>query len=118
LQGNSNSELYSLFVASSHNFIYPHFYIKNIKMPTLITQEEGPPDILPTSNLTMAILPNVAKKKFVQRSFYFGRMTQPMMAAPPQETKQVPAMETKRIIPRPRTPKRKNRHQNILPLPA
>jgi hypothetical protein len=58
-------------------------------MPTLITQEEGPPDILPTSNLTMAILPNVAKKKFVQRSFYFGRMTQPMMAAPPQETKQV-----------------------------
>jgi hypothetical protein len=58
-------------------------------MATLITQEEGPPDILPTANLTMAILPNVAKKKFVQRSFYFGIMTQPMMAAPPQETKQV-----------------------------
>jgi hypothetical protein len=30
----------------------------------LITQEEDPPDILPTSKLTMAILPNVAKKKF------------------------------------------------------
>jgi hypothetical protein len=54
-------------------------------MPTLITQEEGPPDILPTSNLTMAILPEVAKKKFVQSSFYFGIMTQPMMAAPPRK---------------------------------
>jgi hypothetical protein len=58
-------------------------------MPTLITQEEGPPDILPATNLTMAILPKVAKKKLVQRSFYFGKMTQPVMAAPPQETKQI-----------------------------
>jgi hypothetical protein len=59
-------------------------------MPTLITQEEGPQDIHPTSNLTMDILPNVAKQKFVQMSFYFGIMTQPtMMAAPPQETRQV-----------------------------
>jgi hypothetical protein len=39
-------------------------------MPTLITQEEVPPGIHPTSNLTMALLPNVAKKKFVQRSFF------------------------------------------------
>jgi hypothetical protein len=58
-------------------------------MPTLITQEEGPPDIHPTPNLTMAILPKVGKKKFVQRSFYFGMMTQPVMAAPPQEIRQV-----------------------------
>jgi hypothetical protein len=34
-------------------------------MATLITQEEDPPDIHPTSNLTMAILPKVENKKFV-----------------------------------------------------
>jgi hypothetical protein len=37
----------------------------------------------------LLLLSKVGKKKFVQRSFYFGMMTQPVMAAPPQETRQV-----------------------------
>jgi hypothetical protein len=39
--------------------------------------------------LTLAILPNVVKKKYVQRFLYFGIMTQPMMAVAPKETRQV-----------------------------
>jgi hypothetical protein len=62
-------------------------------MPTLITQEEGPPEILPETNLTMAILPNVAKKKLVQRAFYFGVMTQPMMAGPSKTTMKIPIQQ-------------------------
>ena len=63
-------------------------------MPTfVITQDDVAPDIQQTSNLTMAILPKVAKKKLVQRSFYFEKMTKPKMAAPPQETRKIPISE-------------------------
>jgi hypothetical protein len=58
----------------AHNFKYPYlFYIKNLHMPTLITQDEFEVDILLNPNLTMAIpafttLPvaQIPKKKFKQ----------------------------------------------------
>ena len=57
-------------------------------MPTMIhviTQDEFDQTILPISNLTMAILPQVPKKKYVQRDFYFEKLTQPRMAKPTKE---------------------------------
>ena len=66
-------------------------------MPTMvnvITQNEFDPTILPISNLTMAILPKLPKKKYVQRDFYFEKLTQPRMAEPTKEiTKKIQVPE-------------------------
>jgi hypothetical protein len=69
----------SLFLSSSHNFNYPHFYIKYLNMPTLITQDEFEEGLLLNSNLTMAIpafvtLPvaQIPKKKFKQLTMRNG----------------------------------------------
>jgi hypothetical protein len=49
----------SLLVASSHNFISPHFYIKYLNMPNnipVINQEDFEPKLLPNLKLTMTML--------------------------------------------------------------
>ncbi len=50
----------SLFLAISHNFKSLHFCIKNLNMPTLITQDEFEESLLPNPRLTMTLTPYLA----------------------------------------------------------
>jgi hypothetical protein len=64
--------IFSLFLASSHNFISSHFYIKYLIMSNniaAINQEEFEPSLLPNPNLTMAIpsLANLLVAQFPKR---------------------------------------------------
>jgi hypothetical protein len=84
------SHLNSLFQSSSHNFISPHFYIKSLNMPTLITQDEFEETILPNPRLTMAlpylapmVIPlQVPKNKVIQIGLW-GRAVVPAPGPPP-----------------------------------
>jgi hypothetical protein len=59
----------SLFLTLTHKFINPNICIKNFKMATIITQEEGPTINHQTRDLTMAILPKVGEKSFCNSPF-------------------------------------------------
>jgi hypothetical protein len=78
-------QINSLFLSFSHNFNYPHLYVKNLNMPTLITQDEFEAELLLNpSHLTMAMaipafvtLPvaQIPKKKFKQLTMKNGVAT-------------------------------------------
>jgi hypothetical protein len=83
----------SLFLTFTHKFINPNICIKNFKMATIITQEEGPTINHQTRDLTMAILPNVGEKKFLQQSFCFGKLNQLKLSVPQKATRKVEVPE-------------------------
>jgi hypothetical protein len=92
-------KIYSLFVSCTHKIFLHFIYIKYFNMSNnlaVITQDEFEPNILPNSNLTMASLPMITKKKFVQRAFYFGKRTHPKMAAPTKATRKIRVPQHKR----------------------
>lgn len=133
-------KIYSLFVSCTHKIFLHFIYIKYFNMSNnlaVITQDEFEPNILPNSNLTMASLPMITKKKFVQRAFYFGKRTHPKMAGQPKqlgrseflstsadavksvvihELSRTRKMETKKRG-NPGKSKRKNQMQKRMPLP-
>ncbi len=74
----------SLFLASSHNFISPHFCIKYLKMPTMIpvqvtqTQEENDNPTMALPFLDTFLVPHIPEKKMTQKTLLeFGKKSGP-----------------------------------------